>query len=78
MKILIFVVWVALGFKFARRRTYEFLSEDMGRLFVDPAMVEEVEVLRGAGSSLYGSDACGVVNIKTRDHGDVKIMKSLV
>jgi hemoglobin/transferrin/lactoferrin receptor protein len=45
-----------------------FLSEHMGRLFVDPAMVEEVEVLRGAGSSLYGSDALGgVVNIKTRD-----------
>ncbi|MDO8794494.1 MAG: TonB-dependent receptor [Vicinamibacterales bacterium] len=34
---------------------------------VDPALVERIEVLRGAGSVLYGSDAIGgVVNIVTR------------
>lgn len=34
---------------------------------LDPAMIERVEVLRGAASSLYGSDAIGgVVNIITR------------
>ncbi|TFL15489.1 TonB-dependent receptor [Pusillimonas caeni] len=39
---------------------------------LDPAMIERVEVLRGAASSLYGSDAIGgVVNIITRrDTGD--------
>ncbi|MFV0282709.1 MAG: TonB-dependent receptor plug domain-containing protein [Castellaniella sp.] len=34
---------------------------------IDPAMVERVEILRGAASSLYGSDAIGgVVNIITK------------
>lgn len=34
---------------------------------LDPAMIERVEVLRGAASSLYGSDAIGgVINIITR------------
>lgn len=34
---------------------------------LDPAMIERVEVLRGAASSLYGSDAIGgVINILTR------------
>ncbi|CAM5786804.1 TonB-dependent receptor [Castellaniella caeni] len=34
---------------------------------IDPAMVERIEILRGAASSLYGSDAIGgVVNIITK------------
>lgn len=34
---------------------------------LDPAMIERVEILRGAASSLYGSDAIGgVINIITR------------
>jgi vitamin B12 transporter len=34
---------------------------------IDPAMVERVEILRGAASSLYGSDAIGgVINIITK------------
>src|SRR5690606_14321546 len=39
---------------------------------LDPVMIERVEILRGAASSLYGSDAIGgVVNIITRrDVGD--------
>ncbi len=37
---------------------------------LDPAMIERVEILRGAASSLYGSDAIGgVVNIITRKDG---------
>src|SRR5690606_34729978 len=34
---------------------------------LDPAMIERVEIVRGAASSLYGSEAIGgVVNIITR------------
>lgn len=34
---------------------------------IDPAMVERIEVLRGAGSAIYGADALGgIVNIITR------------
>lgn len=34
---------------------------------IDPAMVERIEILRGAASSLYGSDAIGgVINIITK------------
>ncbi|MFA7670110.1 MAG: TonB-dependent receptor [Burkholderiaceae bacterium] len=34
---------------------------------IDPAMIERIEILRGAASSLYGSDAIGgVINIITR------------
>lgn len=34
---------------------------------LDPALIERIEIVRGAGSSLYGSDAIGgVINIITR------------
>jgi outer membrane receptor protein involved in Fe transport len=34
---------------------------------IDPAMVERIEILRGAGSAIYGADAMGgVVNIITK------------
>src|SRR3546814_16970802 len=34
---------------------------------IDPAMIERIEILRGAASSLYGSDAIGgVINIITK------------
>ncbi len=37
---------------------------------IDPATIERIEVLRGAASSLYGSDAIGgVINIITRKTG---------
>jgi outer membrane receptor protein involved in Fe transport len=39
---------------------------------IDPAIIERIEVLRGAGSVLYGSDAIGgVINIVTRRPGEV-------
>jgi hemoglobin/transferrin/lactoferrin receptor protein len=39
-----------------------------GRDFVDPELLERVEILRGAASALYGSDAIGgVVSFTTRD-----------
>ncbi len=39
-----------------------------GRNFVDPQLLERVEILRGAASALYGSDALGgVVQFRTRD-----------
>jgi vitamin B12 transporter len=38
---------------------------------IDPATVERVEIVRGAASSLYGSDAIGgVINIITRKTGE--------
>lgn len=37
---------------------------------IDPAVVERIEILRGAASSLYGSDAIGgVINIITKKGG---------
>lgn len=42
-----------------------------GRDFVDPEVLKRVEILRGAASSLYGSDAiAGVVSFTTRDPAD--------
>lgn len=38
---------------------------------IDPATIERIEIVRGAGSSLYGSDAIGgVINIITKKGGD--------
>ncbi|MGE8517655.1 MAG: TonB-dependent receptor domain-containing protein [Alcaligenes nematophilus] len=37
---------------------------------IDPALIERIEIVRGAGSSLYGSDAIGgVINIITKKGG---------
>jgi hemoglobin/transferrin/lactoferrin receptor protein len=39
---------------------------------LDPAVIERIEVVRGAGSVLYGSDAIGgVINIVTRRPADI-------
>lgn len=44
---------------------------DANRDFVDPDMLKAVEVLRGPGSALYGSDALGgVIAFATRDPED--------
>ncbi|WP_418591932.1 TonB-dependent hemoglobin/transferrin/lactoferrin family receptor [Ponticoccus sp. (in: a-proteobacteria)] len=43
-----------------------------GRFFIDPELVQRVEVIRGGGSTLYGSGALGgVISIETRDAGDL-------
>lgn len=43
-----------------------FLSGHDGRFFIDPALLREVEVLRGPASSLYGSGATGgVIALRT-------------
>lgn len=48
-------------------RATELLSGGTRLESIDPALVERVEILRGAASSLYGSDAIGgVVNIITK------------
>ncbi len=46
-------------------------SMDGAPLLVDPAIVERIEVVKGSGSVLYGSDAIGgVVNIITKKGGN--------
>ncbi|WP_345796927.1 TonB-dependent receptor [Castellaniella sp. MT123] len=48
-------------------RVTELLSGGTRLEAIDPAMVERIEILRGAASSLYGSDAIGgVINIITK------------
>ncbi|WP_026989137.1 TonB-dependent receptor domain-containing protein [Fodinicurvata sediminis] len=49
-----------------------FLSGHSGRLFVDPSLLREAEVLRGSSSSLYGSGATGgVIELRTIGADDI-------
>ncbi|GAB4238548.1 MAG: TonB-dependent hemoglobin/transferrin/lactoferrin family receptor [Acidobacteriota bacterium] len=49
-------------------RIAEFPTGHKGYLFLDPELVERVEVLRGPASALYGSGALGgVISLSTRD-----------
>ncbi|MDF1826144.1 MAG: TonB-dependent receptor [Verrucomicrobiales bacterium] len=41
------------------------------RFFFEPDFLQEVEILKGGGSFLYGSGAAGVVNISTLDPSDL-------
>ncbi|HRK86710.1 TonB-dependent receptor [Alcaligenes ammonioxydans] len=44
---------------------------------IDPALIERIEIVRGAGSSLYGSDAIGgVVNIITKKGGGERALSA--
>ena len=44
-------------------------ENDLGR--IDPHNIDHIEIVKGAGSALYGSDAmAGVINIITRKHDD--------
>ena len=44
-------------------------ENDLGR--IDPHNIDHIEIVKGAGSALYGSDAiAGVINIITRSHDD--------
>ncbi len=48
-------------------------QNDLG--LIDPHDIERIEIVKGASSSLYGSDAiAGVVNIITRRHRDIPVM----
>lgn len=43
-----------------------------GRIAMDPSMLKTMEIVRGPGSSLYGSDALGgVVSLRTLDPSDL-------
>ena len=44
-------------------------ENDLGR--IDPHNIDHIEIVKGAGSALYGSDAmAGVINVITRRHND--------
>lgn len=49
-----------------------FSSGHRGRLFLDPLLLRQVDVLRGPGSLLYGSGALGgVISLRTVDAADL-------
>ncbi len=51
---------------------FNFGTAHKGRFFIDPDIVERVEVLRGGGSTLYGSGALGgVISIDTKAVDDL-------
>lgn len=50
----------------------DFTSGHKGRLFLDPALLDRVEIVRGPGSALYGSGALGgVISFETKDAADL-------
>src|SRR6056297_174367 len=49
-----------------------FSQAHRGRFFVDPSLVQQVEVVRGGGSTLFGSGALGgVISVETVDAADL-------
>jgi len=51
---------------------FNFSQGHRGRFFVDPALVQRVEVVRGGGSTLFGSGALGgVISVETVDASDL-------
>lgn len=60
---------IVLRFDGAR---FNFGQAHRGRFFVDPALVQQVEVVRGGGSTLFGSGALGgVISVDTVDAADL-------
>ncbi|MEO0370355.1 MAG: TonB-dependent hemoglobin/transferrin/lactoferrin family receptor [Pseudomonadota bacterium] len=60
---------VVLRFDGAR---FSYNQAHRGRFFIDPALVQRVEVVRGGGSTLFGSGAIGgVVSVETKDPSDL-------
>lgn len=48
-------------------------QNDLG--LIDPDDIERIEIVKGASSSLYGSDAiAGVINVITRKHREIPVM----
>lgn len=51
---------------------FNFDQGHRGRFFVDPDVVQRVEIIRGGGSTLYGSGALGgVIAVETKDVDDL-------
>jgi hemoglobin/transferrin/lactoferrin receptor protein len=51
---------------------FNYAQGHRGRFFVDPALVGSVEVVRGGGSTLFGSGALGgVISVETVDAADL-------
>ena len=51
---------------------FNFDQAHRGRFFIDPGLVQRVEIIRGGGSTLYGSGALGgVISMETRDVADL-------
>lgn len=60
---------IVLRFDGAR---FNFNQAHRGRFFVDPDIVQRVEVVRGGGSTLFGSGAIGgVISVETKDPADL-------
>ena len=48
-----------------------FISGHDGRFYLDPALIDQVEVVRGATSALYGSGGLGgTIEFRTKDASD--------
>ena len=51
---------------------FTFNQAHRGRFFIDPDIVRRVEVVRGGGSTLFGSGALGgVISVETKDPNDL-------
>lgn len=51
---------------------FNFNQAHRGRFFIDPDIIQRVEVIRGGGSTLYGSGALGgVISFETKDAADL-------
>lgn len=51
-------------------------ENDLG--LIDPARIERIEIVKGAASALYGSDAiAGVINIITKKHDDDLLLENV-
>ena len=51
---------------------FNFDQAHRGRFFLDPDLVQRVEIIRGGGSTLYGSGALGgVISMETRSVDDL-------
>lgn len=49
-----------------------FDSAHRGRFFIDPEIIDRIEIVRGGGSTLYGSGALGgVIDIRTKEVADL-------
>lgn len=60
---------IVLRFDGAR---FNFNQAHRGRFFIDPDIIQRVEVIRGGGSTLYGSGALGgVISFETKDAADL-------